>query len=180
MTEYDDGTGMPQDVQSDPELVNLNQNIRRKLAEAREKGPTQFAETLDLLSGRAVFSIMGTVYVPRLSRAFGDWIIVSPEKPTGDSFEIIGEEQIDTQPPDPFVHRGHEAFTIIHSYVRFSDGKVVITAEQDFEDGAPRILYPLDLQRFELLRVRAIDIFTRREMKHDERFLRGFSLDSQP
>lgn len=166
-----DWEALTERLRSDPNFgVELTDRISADLAQAKTKGLEQYSRYLHNLSGIGTFAVRGTVHIPKYTRAFGDWLILYD----GGDPEIVGEEENDTDDEWPY-HTGKVAYSIRGSY--FRDGKVVVEAEKAVEDGAPRILYPDGLERFDLLRVSNVDILEHRDQKYIAGVLRFLSAE---
>lgn len=147
----------------DPHHTTLPDLVKPELEAAKAEGPQAYAEYLNALSGIGTFAVKGTVYAPKWTRAFGDWILL----PDDINPEITGSEEVETQEDFPYM-RGRVAYTVRSASVQRDRGVMVVT-EEFVEDGPPRIMYPDELERFDLYHVNVTDILERR----DQRYLSG-------
>jgi len=169
MKEVDTWHGLAERFRTDTHFrTSVQGHFSEELKRRTEEEPEKLAEFLDALSGIADFAIKGTVYRPRCTRAFGDWIIVPDDRHP----DIIGKEEIETNNEWPY-HKGEVSFTIRSSYVNDHE-EVVVNAEEAVEDGNPRIFYPNRLERFDLLRLRGGNILFERDRAFEERMIRRY------
>lgn len=162
--ERDTWKGLRDRFKTEPTFAeSVRQNFRDVLERARAEGPTSLSDFLSALSGIADFAIKGAIYIPRFTKAFGDWIV--EQNP-----EITGTEEVDTQEGDPFHHRGNFPYTIRSSYVD-QNQEVVVIAEEAVEGGTPRIFYPNRLEKFELFKLLSGNILFERDRKFEEGIL---------
>ena len=151
-------------LRDDPEFGSgLKQHIEAELIEAKVTGNEMYAQYLNSLSGIGVFAVKGTVYIPKYTKAFGDWLLLPDQWHP----EITGTEEVNTADEWPY-NRGKVAFCVRHAHIQ-QDGTVVMGAEAYTEEAYPRIIYPNDLERFELFRISRIDVIEHR----DQRFVAG-------
>jgi hypothetical protein len=150
----------------DPHRTTLPDLVKPELGAAKAEGPQAYAEYLNALSGIGTFAVKGTVYVPKHTRAFGDWLLLHD----GRNSEITGTEEVETQDDFPYV-KGKVAYTVRGASVQRDRGVRVVT-EEFVEDGPPRIMYPDELERFDLYHVNVTNILERREQKHLQGILR--------
>jgi hypothetical protein len=154
----------------DPHRTTLPDLARPELEAAKVEGPEAYAEYLNALSGIGTFAVKGTVYVPKRTRAFGDWLLLPDDR----NPEITDIEEVETQDDFPYVKR-KVAYTVRSASVQRERGVMVVT-EEFVEGGPPRIMYPDELERFDLYHVNVTDILERREQRHLQgvlRFLRA-------
>lgn len=154
----------------DPRMTTLPELVRPELEAAKAEGPQAYAEYLNALSGVGTFAVKGTVYIPKRTRAFGDWILLPDDR----NPEITGSEEVETQDDFPYV-RGKVAYTVRSASVQRDRGVMVVT-EKFVEDGEPRIMYPGELERFDLYHLNVTNILEQRDQRHLEgvlRFLRA-------
>ncbi len=150
----------------DPHRTTLPDLVRPELEAAKAEGPQVYTEYLNALSGIGTFAVKGMVYVPKRTRAFGDWLLLPDDR----NPEIISTEEVETQDDFPYV-RGKVAYTVRSATIKRDRGVMVVT-EEFVEDGPPRIMYPAELERFDLYHINVTDILERREQKHLEGILR--------
>lgn len=149
---------------SNTRLITYQQELER----VKNLEPKDYASFLNSLSGKAVVAIKGFVFRPRLTRAFGDWIMIPPKIPNGDSYELLDGERIDTNDQWPYI-KGQISFIL--GWSQEKDGKVITCAGQNVEDGQPRIMFPKELERFDILEVLNYDVFEKEEIEHDLKLL---------
>lgn len=147
----------------DPHRTTLPDLVRPELDLARLESPQAYAEYLNALSGIGTFAVKGTVYIPKRTRAMGDWLLL----PNNWNPEIVGSEDVETQDDFPYVI-GKVAYTV-RSATAQQDRGVMVVAEEFTEDRPPRVIYPDELERFDLYHVNVTDILEQR----DQRYISG-------
>ena len=141
----------------------LKSQIDSELATAKSQGDEIYVGYLNALSGIGVFAVKGTVYIPRYTKAFGDWVLLPDQWHP----EIVGIEENETNDEWPYL-KGKVAYVARHAHVK-GEGSVVMSMEAYTEEAYPRIIYPNDLQRFDLYHISRIDILEHR----DQRYIAG-------
>lgn len=140
--------------------AELKHHIENELALAKSHSTESYSGYLNALSGIGVFAVKGTVYVPRFTKAFGDWILL----PNQWHPEIVGMEENETHDEWPYF-KGKVAFVARHAHIQ-SEGSVTMGVEAYTESAYPRVLYPNDLERFDLYRINRVDILENRDQRY--------------
>lgn len=152
--------------EQDPCMTTLPDLVRPELDAAKAEGPQAYAEYLNALSGIGTFAVRGVVYIPKRTKAFGDWLLLPNDRDP----EITGSEEVETQDDFPYV-KGKIAYTVRGASVQH-DRRVMVVAEEFVEDGQPTIMYPDKLERFDLYHVNETDILEWRDQMHSAGVLR--------
>lgn len=154
----------------DPHYTTLVELVKPELERARDFGPQTYVAYLNRLSGLATFAVRGMVHIPRRTRAFGDWLLL----PNSRHPDIIDSEAVDTQDAFPYG-KGKSAYKLRRATSE-QNGRVMVVAERWVEDGEPAVLYPNELERFDLYHVSEKDSLDERDRKHFEGTLRFLGL----
>jgi hypothetical protein len=153
-----------------PRHTTLPDLVRPELEAAKLESKQAYAKYLNALSGIGTFAVKGTVYIPKRTRAFGDWLLLPDDR----NPEIEDIEEVETQDEFPYV-KGKVAYRVRSASAQGERGVMVVT-EEFVEDGQPRVMYPEELERFDLYHVNETDILEQRDQRYFSgvlRFLRS-------
>lgn len=104
----------------DPQRTTLPDLVRPELETAKTESLQVYTEYINALSGIGTFAIKGTIYVPKRTRVFGDWLLL----PDARNPEITGTEEVETQDDFPYV-RGKVAYTVRSASVQRDRGATI-------------------------------------------------------